>query len=101
MKNLLAKLMLVYVFLSLSVVAQAEGFNAEEKYKSTCNVCHGSGVAGAPRKGDSNAWATRLAQGEEAMLNSVKNGKGAMPAKGLCTDCTDEQFKALINYLSH
>ncbi len=101
MKNLLAKLMLVSLFMGFAVFVQADGFNVEEKYKSTCNMCHGSGAAGAPRKGDANAWAARLAQGEDALLASVKNGKGAMPAKGLCSDCTDEQFKALINYVSH
>jgi len=34
------------------------------------------------------------------LLASVKNGLGAMPAKGLCFDCSDEDYTALINYMA-
>jgi len=36
----------------------------------------------------------------DALVASVNNGKGAMPPKGLCMDCTADQFKALIQYMS-
>ena len=41
-----------------------------------------------------------MAQGVDAMVASVKAGKGAMPPKGMCMDCTDEQFAALITYMA-
>lgn len=81
-------------------VANAEGFNVETKYSQTCAVCHNSGVAGAPKKGDTKAWAQRLAKGEAALLVSVKKGLGAMPATGMCGDCSDDQFKALIHFMA-
>ena len=99
------KLFLFTFLTSLGVLSNisllnAEGFDAAAKYAATCAVCHNSGVAGAPKKGDTKDWAQRLAKGEDALLASVKKGVGAMPAGGLCTDCSDEQFKELIGYLS-
>jgi cytochrome c5 len=73
-------------------------FDVVATYNKTCAVCHNSGAAGAPRKG-SNAWAARLGKGEGVLLANTKNGIGAMPAKGLCQDCSDEQLKALIDYM--
>lgn len=70
------------------------------KYQSSCFACHGTGAAGAPKTGDTKAWASRIAQGKEAMLTSVKKGKGAMPPGGLCADCSDEEHVALIEYMA-
>ena len=51
-------------------------------YAAQCAACHAAGVAGAPRLGDTAAWAPRVATGYEALLNSVLQGKGAMAAQG-------------------
>lgn len=83
-----------------TATVNAEEFNAEAKYAQTCAVCHNSGVAGAPKKGDTKAWAQRLAKGDAALVSSVKNGMGAMPAMGMCADCSDAQFTSLIHYMS-
>jgi cytochrome c5 len=58
------------------------------------------GVAGAPKAFDAAAWAPRLATGMDALVASVTNGKNAMPPRGLCMDCTADQYKLLINYMS-
>lgn len=80
--------------------AQAAANGVEAKYNKACVACHGSGAAGAPKKGDKAAWAPRLKQGEATLLTHVKNGFKAMPAKGLCMDCSDADYKALIKYMS-
>lgn len=72
-----------------------------DKYAKTCAACHATGAAGAPKKGDKAAWAPRLKQGEAVLLGHVKNGFKAMPPKGLCMDCTDADYKALIKYMSN
>lgn len=54
----------------------------EQVYTGQCAACHAAGVAGAPKLGDSAAWAPRVATGYEALLNSVLKGKGAMAAQG-------------------
>ena len=87
---------------ALSVVAfsaQAER-SGDEIYSKSCTFCHATGVAGAPKKGDTAAWEARLANGVDTAIASIKSGKGAMPPKGLCNDCTDDQFKSLIDFMT-
>lgn len=86
--------------LSLSVSAQAVDGKVKAKYDKACTFCHSTGAAGAPKTGDAAAWKPRLATGTDALLHSVKNGKNAMPAKGMCNDCSDADYKALIQYIS-
>jgi cytochrome c5 len=69
-------------------------------YNTKCTVCHASGVANAPKMGDAAAWAPRLATGMDSLVASVTNGKNAMPPKGLCNDCTPDQYKTLITHMS-
>jgi cytochrome c5 len=80
--------------------ASAAPSPVEVKYNKSCAACHGTGAAGAPKKGDKAAWAPRLKQGDAILLKNVKNGIRAMPAKGLCMDCTDADYKALIQFMS-
>lgn len=71
-----------------------------DKYNKSCAVCHNSGVAGAAKTGDAAAWAPKLEKGMDALIASVKNGLNAMPPKGMCFDCSDEDYAALITYMS-
>ncbi len=69
-------------------------------YLRSCFSCHASGVAGAPRVGDTVAWRERLAKGREVLLKSTVEGMPpGMPAKGMCFDCTDAQFMDAIDYM--
>ncbi len=86
------------LLLSGSAFVAAE--SVEEKYNRACVACHASGVANAPRTGDAEAWASRLEKGMDALVQSTNNGVGAMPPKGTCMDCSDEDFKGLIEYMS-
>jgi len=74
--------------------------DAESIFNTKCVVCHGSGVAGAPKIGDKEAWAPRIATGMDALLNSALNGKNAMPPKGTCMDCSEDDLKAVIEYMT-
>ena len=56
--------------------------SGEEVYKAQCVACHAAGAAGAPKFGDTAAWAPRLATGFVALWNSSLKGKGAMGAQG-------------------
>jgi cytochrome c5 len=47
-----------------------------------CLVCHGAGLAGAPKIGDVAAWAPRIATGFDALWNSALKGKNGMGAQG-------------------
>lgn len=56
--------------------------NGETVYKAQCATCHTAGVAGAPKLGDAAAWAPRIAQGLETLVQSALKGKGAMAPQG-------------------
>lgn len=96
MKKLLAFTVAAAFSFSANVYAQT----GEEVYNKACQVCHAMGVAGAPKVNDVAAWQPRMAQGLDTLVATVKTGKGAMPPGGMCTDCTDEDLKAAIDYMA-
>ena len=82
-----------------SAVEVASKFDAEAAYQMSCNACHGTGAAGAPMLGDSGAWEPRLEKGMEALMANVVNGVGAMPARGICMTCSDDDLQAIVDYM--
>jgi cytochrome c5 len=73
---------------------------AEENYKKTCSTCHNTGVAGAPIFGDAAQWESRVAKGMDTLYASSINGlPPGMPAKGMCFSCSDDDLKALVDYM--
>lgn len=69
------------------------------KYERACLACHGVRGA-APLTGFAPAWAPRLAKGEDVMLAHARDGFNGMPAKGLCSDCSDEDLRGLTRFMS-
>ena len=93
------KRLLIALLMGGSSLAMADRA-AEELYPKTCGVCHTAAVAGAPKPGDTAAWQPRLdAKGMDGLLQTVQNGLNAMPPKGMCMDCNDAEFKALMRQL--
>lgn len=68
-------------------------------YKASCQACHAAGVAGAPKLGDKDAWAPRIAKGSDAMYTSVIKGLNAMPPKGACMSCSEDELRAAVDYM--
>ncbi len=68
-------------------------------YTASCAACHISGAAGAPKQGDKLAWAPRIKNGNAALYNSAIKGKNAMPAKGGNTSLSDDDVKAVVDYM--
>jgi cytochrome c5 len=77
----------------------AAGANGKAVYDKVCMVCHAQGVAGAPKLGDKAAWAPRLQQGVDALVQSVVKGKGAMPPKGGNTSLGDADLRAAVEFM--
>lgn len=71
----------------------------EKIYQSACFACHLSGVAEAPKLDDPAAWEPRLAQGIAGLLQSVTNGKGAMPPKGGFAHLTEDDLRNSIGFM--
>lgn len=82
------------------MVSGAFADEVEDRYNKTCAICHAAGAAGAPRTGDEKAWNERLEKGMDELVKNASNGINAMPPKGMCFDCSDEDFKALIEYMA-
>jgi cytochrome c5 len=79
--------------------------SGKELFDQTCSVCHGQGIAGAPKAGDKAAWAARLAEGKATLYQHALNGYqggpggGVMPPKGGRTDLPDDLVKQAVDYM--
>jgi cytochrome c5 len=71
----------------------------DQVYNGACAACHATGAAGAPKTGDSGAWAARVEKGMETLVKHVINGYNAMPARGLCADCSDQEIADSVAYM--
>ena len=85
----------------IQVAQLSDGFNAEQKYMASCFACHSTGAAGAPKVGAGMAveWEPRLEKGLDTIVQNAINGVNTMPAKGLCFDCTDDDIRAIVEYM--
>ncbi|WP_058462396.1 c-type cytochrome [Legionella adelaidensis] len=80
--------------------ASAPKESGQEIYEKYCGTCHGTGIAGAPKFRVEEDWKSRLAKGQETLLKNAINGINAMPPKGTCAECTEEEIKNAVLYMS-
>ena len=74
--------------------------SGEAVYNSACVACHGSGVLGAPKLQVAADWQPRIDERSlDGLLKNAINGYNAMPPKGTCGDCSDDEIKAAIDYM--
>ena len=71
----------------------------EQIVKAQCVKCHQTGVGGAPRIGDRDAWIPRLTRGLDLLVRSAINGHGPMPPRGGMADLTDSEIRGAIVYM--
>jgi cytochrome c5 len=83
-----------------ALTANAAERKVDELYSRTCGLCHTNAGTGAPLTGDAKAWEPRLAKGMDTLVKNATNGFNAMPPKGMCFDCTPEEFQALIQFMA-
>lgn len=73
-----------------------EALTGEQVYNRLCMTCHDAGLNGAPIKGDTDAWAPRIAQGADLLFQHSLEGLNAMPAKGGDASLSDEEVKNAV-----
>lgn len=74
--------------------------SGKELYDTKCMACHAVGVAGAPKLGDKAEWGARVdTRGMDGLFTNAWNGINAMPPKGTCADCTEDEIKGAIEYM--
>ena len=79
--------------------AAGGGKSPEDLYNASCSACHNTGAAGAPKKGDAGAWGPRIAQGADTLYDHAINGFNAMPPKGGNASLSDDDVKAIVDYI--
>jgi len=82
-----------------AAAAAAKPKSGLEVYQQVCAVCHGAGIAGAPKTGDKAAWKPRIAQGVATLYTHAIGGIRMMPAKGGNPSLADAEVKAAVDYL--
>ena len=82
-----------------SASASAAPKEPADIYASKCAACHDTGVAGAPKVGVAGDWAARIAQGKDTLYKHALEGFNAMPPKGLCMDCSDDELYAIVDLM--
>jgi cytochrome c5 len=73
--------------------------SGKEIYEAKCELCHKTGVIGAPKYGDKAGWAERVAKGEATLIQSAINGLNAMPPRGGDINLSDEEVKGAVQYM--
>lgn len=79
--------------------SSGEDLDGAAIYARVCTACHDTGAAGAPKKGDVEAWAPRLEQGTETLYSHAINGFNGMPAKGGNPSLSEDEVKAAVDHL--
>ena len=69
-------------------------------YASTCMACHAAGIGDAPVAGDIAAWKPRMQKGMPTLIDNTINGFRGMPPLGSCSDCGEEDFRELIEFMA-
>lgn len=70
----------------------------EELYNKQCMACHSNGLLNAPKIGDKEAWAPRIAKGKETLYTHSAQGFNKMPAQAV-NGITEAQVKASVDYM--
>ena len=85
------------------VAPVATTLTGPQVYNEACIACHGAGIGGAPKFGDVDAWAPRIAQGTgvlyERAINGFQGSAGYMPPKGARIDLSDQEVNDAVDYM--
>jgi len=84
---------------SVAAAVASGPMSGDQVYNQYCFACHATGVSGAPLFGDAVQWEPRVAKGMDELMKSTLNGLNAMPPKGTCVNCSDDDLKAAVQYM--
>ena len=84
----------------VAAAASSNARSGEQVYAAACQACHSIGLLDAPKFADSAAWDERYAKGEDTLLKNSINGINAMPPRGTCGNCSDDELLAAIKHMA-
>jgi cytochrome c5 len=73
-----------------------EGMKIVRHFCSSCHATKPMIELGAPKIKNQNDWASRIKKGIGVLLSHTEEGFNAMPARGGCFECSDEQLRLAI-----
>lgn len=79
--------------------AQVRERGGKEVVEAVCAACHRTGVNGAPRIGDRDAWAQLTSKGLTGLTDGALKGIRKMPPHGGNPDLTDTEIERAITYM--
>ncbi len=86
----------------LALAAGPKGrLSGEQVYNQVCKTCHEGGLAGAPKVGDSAAWAKVIAQGLASTVDHAVKGIRAMPPKGGNPDFENIEIERAVVFMAN
>lgn len=75
--------------------------SGKQVVETVCAACHATGALNAPKIGDKEAWAKRLAQGYETLAQNAVKGIRQMPPRGGNPDLTDTEIARAVAYMAN
>lgn len=98
--NIVLSALIALTGLVATSLSHADG---QSDYEQNCTACHGFGIAGAPKLGDTENWAPRIARGKEELYSNAINGFtgdfGYMPAKGGFTNLSEARIREIVDFM--
>jgi cytochrome c5 len=87
---------------AVAVAAGGGARSADDIITKHCSACHSTGLLNAPKIGDTAAWKERADHqgGLDGILAKAITGINAMPPKGTCADCSDDELREAIQKMS-
>ncbi|MAU87734.1 MAG: c-type cytochrome [Gammaproteobacteria bacterium] len=85
--------------MAVSETSETEGRTGQVVYDQGCAACHTAGLAGAPMLGNLAQWEERTSKGLELLTSNAYSGYNAMPAKGMCMDCSETEIERSVQYM--
>ena len=87
---------------AVAVAAGGGAKSPDDVINAHCGACHSAGVLGAPKIGDTAEWKKRADEqgGIDVLLSKAIAGFNAMPPKGTCATCSDDELMGAIKKMS-
>lgn len=83
-------------FLASITGSKTEGEQIVQHYCATCHALKPLIELGAPKIGNKTDWQLRIKQDLKILLQHTDEGYNAMPPRGGCFECNDEQLLLAI-----
>jgi cytochrome c5 len=76
--------------------SSVSSIDAKKIVAANCAMCHEGGLMGAPKIGNADQWAPRIAQGKDTIILHAINGIRQMPARGGNSKLSDDEVAAAV-----